>query len=179
MPSDRLTLARLTRKTPAERAAEHRGLLERLPIPERQRVERQAAAVPEHFRKLFLRAAVGLASRGEVLKARCLDCCAWQKREVILCTARGCPSWVSRPWREYARETAASEIRALESEGLRQGAAVLRALFLGGEPGLSGSATASANRQKSSEEGEEGAEDGKSLAGAPLRLDSLSGAARR
>jgi hypothetical protein len=176
--TDRLTLARLSRKTPTERAAEHRGLLERLSALERKRVERQAATVPEHFRKLYLRAAVGLASRGEVLKARCLDCCAWQKREVILCTARGCPSWVSRPWRESARETAEAEIRALEAEGLRQSAAVLRALFLGGEPGLSGSAVAPADRGKSTEDGEEGPEGEKYPAEGPLRPDPLSGGPR-
>lgn len=128
---DRLTMARLSRKTPIERAAEHTALLARLSGLERARVERQANAVPEHFRKLYLRAAVGLATRGEALKARCLDCSAWQRREVVLCTARGCPLWTVRPWRETARETAEAEARALEAEGLFQSAAILRGLFVG------------------------------------------------
>jgi hypothetical protein len=168
-----------TSKTPAERGAEHSRLLERVPAAQRAGVEKRAAAVPEHHRKLYLRTVAGVASRPEVLKARCLDCCAWQKREVILCTARGCPSWVSRPWRESARETAEAEIRALEAEGLHPSAAVLRALFLRGEPGLPGSAVASADCGKSSEDGEEGPEVEKYPADAPLRPNPLSGGAGR
>lgn len=142
----------VSRRTPAEREAEHSRLLERVPESQRARVAKQAAAVPEHHRKLYLRAAVGLANRPEVMRAKCLDCCAWQKREVILCTARGCPSWAVRPWRERARETAEAEARALETEGLHKSAAVLRAFFLGGEPGVSGSAVGTLDQGNSLKE---------------------------
>jgi hypothetical protein len=42
----------------------------------------------------------------KALRARCIDCCAAQPREVRLCTAVACPSWPfrmgSNPWRKEA-----------------------------------------------------------------------------
>jgi len=44
----------------------------------------------------------------QALRARCLDCCAFQSREVALCPAVDCPSWPFRmgtdPWRKPASE---------------------------------------------------------------------------
>jgi hypothetical protein len=44
----------------------------------------------------------------QALRARCLDCCAQQAKEVALCPAVGCPSWAFRmgtdPWRKPASE---------------------------------------------------------------------------
>jgi hypothetical protein len=44
----------------------------------------------------------------EALRKRCLDCCGQQAKEVALCPAVGCPSWVFRmgtdPWRKPASE---------------------------------------------------------------------------
>src|SRR5215831_18606846 len=42
------------------------------------------------------------------LRARCLDCCGEQEKEVALCTAVKCPSWPFRmgtnPWRKPPSE---------------------------------------------------------------------------
>lgn len=42
----------------------------------------------------------------EVIRARCLDCCAQQPTEVRKCTSVACPSWPFRmgknPWREVS-----------------------------------------------------------------------------
>lgn len=44
----------------------------------------------------------------QALRARCLDCCGYQEREVALCPAVDCPSWPFRmgtdPWRKPASE---------------------------------------------------------------------------
>jgi hypothetical protein len=44
----------------------------------------------------------------QALRARCLDCCRHQEREVALCPAVDCPSWPFRtghdPWRKPASE---------------------------------------------------------------------------
>ena len=44
----------------------------------------------------------------QALRARCLDCCNYQEKEVALCPAVDCPSWPFRmgtdPWRKPASE---------------------------------------------------------------------------
>jgi hypothetical protein len=42
----------------------------------------------------------------QAIRARCLDCCGYQEKEVVLCPAVDCPSWPFRmgtdPWRKPA-----------------------------------------------------------------------------
>jgi hypothetical protein len=44
----------------------------------------------------------------QAIRARCLDCCGYQEKEVALCPAVECPSWPFRigtdPWRKPASE---------------------------------------------------------------------------
>jgi hypothetical protein len=44
----------------------------------------------------------------QALRARCLDCCVYQEKEVALCPAVDCPSWPFRmgtdPWRKPASQ---------------------------------------------------------------------------
>jgi hypothetical protein len=44
----------------------------------------------------------------QALRARCLDCCNYQEKEVALCPAVDCPSWPFRmatdPWRKAASQ---------------------------------------------------------------------------
>ena len=35
-----------------------------------------------------------------MVKARCLDCCCWQRTEVSLCPAVECPAWAKRPYQK-------------------------------------------------------------------------------
>jgi hypothetical protein len=59
----------------------------------------------------------------EALRARCLDCCHYQEKEVAACTAVDCPSWPFRmgtnPWRkppsEARREAARRTITHLNA----------------------------------------------------------------
>jgi hypothetical protein len=56
----------------------------------------------------------------QALRARCLDCCAQQPKEVALCPAVGCPSWVFRmgidPWRKPASEARREAARRTMTE---------------------------------------------------------------
>jgi hypothetical protein len=53
----------------------------------------------------------------QALRARCLDCCAQQAKEVALCPAVDCPSWPFRmgkdPWRKPASEARRKAARQL------------------------------------------------------------------
>jgi hypothetical protein len=55
----------------------------------------------------------------QALRARCLDCCAFQPREVALCPAVDCPSWPFRmetdPWRKPASEARRKAARQVMS----------------------------------------------------------------
>lgn len=42
-------------------------------------------------------------SRLAAVKAKCLDCCCWQRKEVELCTSVTCPLWRIRPFQGKAR----------------------------------------------------------------------------
>jgi hypothetical protein len=64
----------------------------------------------------------------QALRARCLDCCAYQEKEVALCPAVDCPSWPFRmgtdPWRKSAsearREAARQTMTKLNSRRRKQ-----------------------------------------------------------
>jgi hypothetical protein len=59
----------------------------------------------------------------QALRARCLDCCGYQEKEVALCPAVDCPSWPFRmgtdPWRKPASDA--------RREAARKGMAALNA----------------------------------------------------
>ena len=46
-------------------------------------------------------------NRGSAIKLKCLDCCAWQSREVGRCEIRSCALWAVRP---YQTKVAADEV---------------------------------------------------------------------
>src|ERR1700738_101761 len=56
----------------------------------------------------------------QALRARCLDCCAQQPKDVALCPAVGCPSWPFRmgtdPWRKTASEARREAARKTMAE---------------------------------------------------------------
>jgi hypothetical protein len=65
----------------------------------------------------------------QALRARCLDCCGYQEKEVALCPAVDCPSWPFRmgtdPWRKPAsearREAARKAMTALNARRQKGG----------------------------------------------------------
>jgi hypothetical protein len=73
------------------------------------RLLRRIAAVPALYRAAYLKAIDGKQSPRQAIKAKCLDCCAWQREEVRQCTARGCPLWPLRPFQVSRRRPIPAE----------------------------------------------------------------------
>lgn len=55
--------------------------------------------IPNSYRKLWLDSFDGTASKTRALKAKCLECSAYQKEEIRGCPARQCPLWRYRPYK--------------------------------------------------------------------------------
>jgi hypothetical protein len=53
-------------------------------------------SAPKHMRARYLEAVMGSRSRKRAMQTMCLMCCGWERNEVCLCTARGCPLWAYR-----------------------------------------------------------------------------------
>ncbi|GMU22162.1 MAG: hypothetical protein AMXMBFR13_22500 [Phycisphaerae bacterium] len=51
--------------------------------------------VPERYHKLYQRAMSGRSQKAAI-RAHCLMCCGWSRREVEACTAPGCPLYALR-----------------------------------------------------------------------------------
>ena len=53
--------------------------------------------IPESCKMTYLKATT-TNSKATAIKAKCLDCCCWQKNEVKLCSAVQCSLWKYRPY---------------------------------------------------------------------------------
>ncbi len=60
-------------------------------------------------------------TRGQAIRAKCLDCCCGQHGEVRRCTAMNCPLWRFRLGREIKGENPSNELenKGNDSEGQR------------------------------------------------------------
>lgn len=70
----------------------------------RSSIERRLSQMPNHCRRVYLRAVGGRSPRAAI-RSFCLECVGWQRSEARRCTALACPLWAYRPGRE---ETARS-----------------------------------------------------------------------
>jgi hypothetical protein len=70
------------------------------------------------YRDIQARALDGTGGRANAVKAKCLECCNWQKGEVSACQIRDCPLWHYRP---YQPKTTAKTGEISESEGTHAG----------------------------------------------------------
>lgn len=69
------------------------------PLTQRQAERvKVAASYLQTVEALLLRVFTRQASYRQAIKAKCIDCSGWQKREVALCTAETCPLWRYRPF---------------------------------------------------------------------------------
>ena len=71
------------------------------------------ATTPERFHPLVDRIVQG--SRAAAAKLHCLECCAWETKEVKLCTCTQCALWAFRPYQtvaENGEEDAADDAAA-------------------------------------------------------------------
>ena len=55
--------------------------------------------IPKLYRSTYDKAKTG-KSRAAAIKAKCLDCCGYQKVEVRRCPAKECPLWPYRPYQQ-------------------------------------------------------------------------------
>jgi hypothetical protein len=62
----------------------------------RSSIERRLCQMPNHCRRVYLRAVGGRSPRAAI-KSFCLECVGWQRSEVRRCTALACPLWPYRP----------------------------------------------------------------------------------
>lgn len=53
--------------------------------------------IPPLYQGTFKKAAEG-KSKAAAIKAKCLECCCFQRIEVQNCTATSCPLWIYRPY---------------------------------------------------------------------------------
>ena len=67
-----------------------------------------AKRVPVAYRGIYKRAMAG-GSKAFAGKAKCLDCCGWQREEVALCTTLTCPLWKVRPYQKRAGKARVAE----------------------------------------------------------------------
>jgi len=61
-----------------------------------QKISKRIAQTPKVYRKTYEKAVAG-NSKAASIKAFCLECCMWQKNEIINCTSLACPLFPYRP----------------------------------------------------------------------------------
>ena len=71
--------------------------------------------IPESAKKIYERAMAG-RSRGAAVKAFCQECVGYVRKEVTLCTDKGCPLYHYRPHRSPAALKKAKMEDAAEKE---------------------------------------------------------------
>jgi hypothetical protein len=61
-----------------------------------QKIAGRMKEMPKVYRKIYEKAVAG-NSKAAAIKAFCLECCMWQKNEIINCTSLACPLFAYRP----------------------------------------------------------------------------------
>ena len=73
-------------------------------------IARRLESMPETYRRTYLRA-MGGRSLAAAVKAFCMECVAWDRREVALCTAPACPLY---PYRPFGRDKGGTDAQGSE-----------------------------------------------------------------
>lgn len=92
--------------TPAERIAAAREARKRAGFVQRtvaidhfgDEQRETISRAPQTMRKNLIMAFTG-KSRGAAIRAKCLECSNWDRKEVRNCLIPGCPLWQYRPYR--------------------------------------------------------------------------------
>ena len=58
------------------------------------------ATIPQVYQQNY-KTAISGKSRAAAIKAKCLDCCNWQRVEVANCPVETCPLFPYRPYRSH------------------------------------------------------------------------------
>lgn len=115
-----------TAKAAERKAARERSDEASARLAENPAIAKRLERVPERFRDLLRRVLTGQGTEAERVKAKCLDCVCWQRREVTLCTAIGCASWPTRPYQRGAVAIIEAEAARFEADGFSESAEVMR-----------------------------------------------------
>jgi hypothetical protein len=71
------------------------------PTPTRDAaIETKARKIPISGRGNYFRAARGIASPRQAIKAHCMECLGWNRHEVRNCTSVACPLYCYRPYQQ-------------------------------------------------------------------------------
>lgn len=57
-------------------------------------------ALPKVYRRTWFNSVAGISSKPAAIKAKCLDCSAYQKEEITYCKASTCPLYKFRPYQK-------------------------------------------------------------------------------
>ena len=63
------------------------------------KIAERASQMPESCRRTYVAAVKG-RSLAACVKAMCLECVGWQRREITNCTGLACPLWAKRPFQD-------------------------------------------------------------------------------
>jgi hypothetical protein len=91
--SDRMAKARAARGS----AKPVRKPRKSVNLSDRQR--ERLAGIPADYRRVTESAYLG-GSRTDAVKAKCLDCSNWTRKEITLCQVDTCPLWPYRPYQD-------------------------------------------------------------------------------
>ena len=69
----------------------------------RAAIERRAQDMPRRYRRPYIRAAAGTAAPRRAIRAFCIQCVCYERKEVALCTSLACPLWAYRQRRSARR----------------------------------------------------------------------------
>ena len=79
-----------------------------------QRIMERLAQIPKAYRGIYNKALQGKSLRAAI-NAQCLDCCAYQRKEVALCTSLSCPLYAVRPYQEISQDVHDEAFSGVES----------------------------------------------------------------
>jgi len=60
--------------------------------------------------------AISAKSRAAAIKAKCLDCCCWQRVEITNCPVQTCPLYPYRPYRIAKKPKSPQKLGSLENK---------------------------------------------------------------
>jgi hypothetical protein len=76
-------------------------------------VARRLPEVPRCYRQLYLKVVSGQGTRSQCIKAHCLECVGWDKKEVAHCASTACGLYRFRPFKAPVSGTVQAMASAL------------------------------------------------------------------
>ena len=64
----------------------------------KDRIKRELEATTPMYRGVMVKAYEGKASPRAAIKAKCLECCSYERETIKSCTCFSCPLWLYRPY---------------------------------------------------------------------------------